>query len=350
MESTNSQPDNRKDVSGGARAQSGVGTSRARNAFVRQSGPAPWRETLVSIAATCVLFAAAIVSMTSVLVRERSRAEDLDASSRTRVTFLQPPRPTIPMPGLPEEAKRKPRPTKRATEAPEAAPTVTSPLAPTPVDTSARATAPAPSLFPPTNLRTITSPQPAAAPERSTAAPTGVAGAPAAPAGVTVESRAARGMATMTPRDSAFAAWNEQAHDLARWQTMSVDAKNTTAASGREIARLAERAGTAGNSSDVHVPTGQGMDGVGAAGGLISIPFPLFSSGPSRAQRVRDSVIDADVRAGLARLAARARAKHDSLRVIALRDSLRADSLRSLSQRADSLHADSVRRLARRRP
>ncbi len=149
-----------------------------------------------------------------------------------------------------------------------------------------------------------------------------------------------RAMAGMDPHDSAVAMWNEKAHDFARWQTMSDDAKNDIAQSALLAAKTAERVATAGNSQDVHVMQGSGKDGVGAAGGLASIPFPLFSSGPSRKQRVRDSVIDADVRAGLARLAVRAAAKRDSLRLIALRDSLRADSL----------HADSARRFAGRKP
>lgn len=54
-----------------------------------------------------------------------------------------------------------------------------------------------------------------------------------------------------------------------------------------------------------------------AAGG--SIPLPLFSSGPSRRERVRDSVAFAENRARLERLAARARARVDSVR--------RADSI-----------------------
>jgi hypothetical protein len=163
----------------------------------------------------------------------------------------------------------------------------------------------------------------------STANPsTAIRGAAAAPAGVTSNSRADRAAATMTSRDSAFAAWARDAHDLARWQTMSPGAVGEIAQSQHDVAQLSQRVGTAGNSQDVHVMSGQGKDGVGATGGMLSFGLPLLSSGPSRAQRVRDSVVDADVRAGLARLSQRIAAKRDSLRA----DSLRADSVRKVAQ------------------
>ena len=115
--------------------------------------------------------------------------------------------------------------------------------------------------------------------------------------------------------------------------------------SKRQAALLAQRVGTAGNSN-VHVPMGEGMGGVGAVGGggmgsappMGTIGLSLFSSGPTAAQRKRDSVINADNRARLERLNAR---------VLAMRDSARADSLRRRAL-ADSIRrrtiADSVRR------
>jgi hypothetical protein len=147
----------------------------------------------------------------------------------------------------------------------------------------------------------------------------------------------------MNSRDSSLAAWAQAAHELARWQTTGAASAGEIAQSQREAKQVAQRATTAGNSADVHVPSGNGKDGVGAAGGGAlggSIGLPLFSRGPSRAQRVRDSIIDADVRAGLAVLAARVSVK---------RDSIRADSIRAASVRTDSMRADSVRRLARSR-
>jgi hypothetical protein len=74
--------------------------------------------------------------------------------------------------------------------------------------------------------------------------------------------------------------------------------------------------------------SGQGVGGVGAVGGGGvggSIGLPLFSRGPSAAQRARDAKVDADNRAIMQRLAERARAKRDSIR----RDSIRADSARN---------------------
>jgi hypothetical protein len=129
----------------------------------------------------------------------------------------------------------------------------------------------------------------------------------------------------MSPHDSAFAAWAAAAHEIQRLNTMSADTKTEIAESHREPAKLAQRIGTAGNSGDVHVVTGQGKDGVGAAGGpgVGSIGVPLFSRGRSREQRLRDSVIDAEIRAGLARSAAL---------IAARRDSVRADSLRKVAQ------------------
>jgi hypothetical protein len=57
-----------------------------------------------------------------------------------------------------------------------------------------------------------------------------------------------------------------------------------------------------------------------------SIGVPLLSRGPSRAQRVRDSVIDAENRTIMSRLAERVRARQDSIR----RDSIRAVAARKL--------------------
>jgi len=50
----------------------------------------------------------------------------------------------------------------------------------------------------------------------------------------------------------------------------------------------------------------------GGAGGGMSIPFPLFSAGPSRKQRERDSIVHAENLRTLERLAALARARQDS--------------------------------------
>ena len=105
--------------------------------------------------------------------------------------------------------------------------------------------------------------------------------------------------------------------------------------SQRHIIELSRRVGTAGNA-DVHVPVGEGRDGVGAVGGGLSssnvsssgvhVPLTLFSERARQPRSSkRDSIIDADNRARLDRFTA----------VIATRDSVRADSLRrdSLARR-----------------
>ena len=61
----------------------------------------------------------------------------------------------------------------------------------------------------------------------------------------------------------------------------------------------------------------------GTVGAGVSLPLPLFSSGPSREQRKRNEALDADYRRRLARLQALAIARRDSIRA----DSLRRDSL-----------------------
>jgi hypothetical protein len=102
--------------------------------------------------------------------------------------------------------------------------------------------------------------------------------------------------------------------------------------SQRNALALRQRTLTSGNSRDLVVLQGKGMNGAGAvdptpAGGLgfgVSIPFTLFSSGPTREQRKRDSIIDADNQLRHRRLQDRLLLKRDSI----LADSLRADSLR----------------------
>lgn len=61
--------------------------------------------------------------------------------------------------------------------------------------------------------------------------------------------------------------------------------------------------------------------------GGASIPLPFLSRGPSREERARDSVINADNLARLARLAERAHAKRDSLKAVkALAGPIKIDS------------------------
>jgi hypothetical protein len=107
--------------------------------------------------------------------------------------------------------------------------------------------------------------------------------------------------------------------------------------SQRDARALRTRALTAGNSRDLVVLQGKGMNGVGAVdpsstGGLgigFSIPFTLFSSGPTREQRKKNEIIDADNQLRQRRLQDRMYLKRDSIRADSIRaDSIRADSLR----------------------
>jgi hypothetical protein len=267
----------------------------------RRSSP-PWTELATSAAATIALFLTALVSMTSVSSTGRSQPDE--SRARTEITFLSPP----PSPVPPREKTVRPRPTVR--EPVPAPPQVAEPVLPTPPTAASRVDTATVVTPPPVPLTEITIPN-----QRID---------------FTDNSRAARGAATMTSHDSAFAAWAAAAHEVQRWSTMSPGAKTEVAQSAQLITKLSQRVGTAGNSGDVHVMTGQGKDGVGAAGGpgTGSIGVPLFSRGRSRQQRMRDSVIDAEIRAGLARSAALIAARRDSVRA----DSLRADSLRKVAQ------------------
>lgn len=81
--------------------------------------------------------------------------------------------------------------------------------------------------------------------------------------------------------------------------------------------------------------------GMRAAGGFS---LPLFSSGPSKAQRKKNEAIDAEYQMGLRRLEDRMLLKRDSIRILARRDSVRRDSVRRDSLRLDSLRRDSLLR------
>ena len=71
-----------------------------------------------------------------------------------------------------------------------------------------------------------------------------------------------------------------------------------------------DKAARYARSRDVHRPVA--ASGMGAG---MSLPLPLFSSGPSRKERARDSVIHQGNLLRLRHLEERAKAKRDSLRV-----------------------------------
>lgn len=105
---------------------------------------------------------------------------------------------------------------------------------------------------------------------------------------------------------------------------------------GKRVAdRMMRRTTSAGAWQDVNVLTGDGKDGVGAIGGgkngvhmtpngaVVSVPFPLLSSGPSPAERKRNEKLVAEYRGYLHRMDDRIVLRADSIRA----DSLRRDSI-----------------------
>ncbi len=286
-----------------------------------------WSSSGISIAITAALFAAALASMESVTPWTGRAVRE----SPPVLVTLSPPvaRPT-PKPRA-HAPTRASAPTTPPTEI--VAPNSTSPVTPavtTPVqpmtsivpvgppaagrDSSARGTQrsqPSDPIFRPRDD----------IPAAATAAPRG---APVAPAGVTSGSRTPISAST---RDSLAIVRMMSIAELARLHVPKGQEAADLQRGQQQADQVARRATTAGNSRDVHVMKGDGRDGDGAVGGggggLPSIPFPLFSSGPSAATRKRNEAIDADNRLRLGRLEALLAFRRDSVRA----DSLRRDSL-----------------------
>jgi len=271
-----------------------------------------WSSIGVSVAATAALFAAALASMKSVAFW----TEVVSHESPTEVVRLEPPAPRPPAPprvvrrGGPR-ATAAPAVVPRAIEAPPVSVPVAAPVQPTPVAAPVdTAVAGARSARPAIPVGVVV-PHEVALPDPATITH---GAAPMAPAGVVAPHTAN----TATLRESLAASRMLSIAELARTRAPTERELADLKASQRQAAMLARRATTAGNSRDVHVPMGKGVGGVGAAdGGGVSIPFPLFSRGPSPAERRRNDSLDADYRLRLGRLQERAR-RLDSLR----RDSL----------------------------
>jgi hypothetical protein len=161
------------------------------------------------------------------------------------------------------------------------------------------------------------------------------------PAGISLTNRAAN---TPFVRDSIAKSKMALIPGLAAERAPTGREKAELEQSQRDARALRARTLTGGNSRDLVVLQGKGMNGVGAVdpsstGGVgvgFSIPFTLFSSGPTREQRKKNEEIDADYQRRLRRLEDRMYLK---------RDSIRADSIR-----ADSIRADSLRRRAKPGP
>jgi len=146
-----------------------------------------------------------------------------------------------------------------------------------------------------------------------------------APAGVTSVSRA-RNSAKV--RDSIITEKLALVPQLARMGPMSSESRGTIDQSQSQARALAQRSTSVG-MHDLHVPMGEGVGGVGAINGgktglsmgpnglTYSVPFPLFSSGPSPEERRRNEKLLAEYLAYLRR-------QND--RILMKRDSIRADS------------------------
>jgi hypothetical protein len=159
-------------------------------------------------------------------------------------------------------------------------------------------------------------------------------GAPIEPAGISLTNRAAN---TPYVRDSILRVKMALIPGVAAERAPTGREKAELEQSQRNARALRARDLSSGNSRDLVVLQGKGMNGVGAVttgpldggGFVVSIPFTLFSSGPTREQRKKNEIIDADNQLRQRRLQDRMFLKRDSIRADSIRaDSIRADSLR----------------------
>jgi len=295
----------------------------------------------VSIAITAALFAFALAAMRTL--------PDLAIGShsrRERPIEIRLPPIVLPTPSVEPAPKNEPTTSRARPSAPTSVPaTIVAPVAPVAPPISAPITIP--TTIPPASrdsntagVRNATSAADAAL--RSTLRPgaSGI-GAPAVPAWT--KSKEVVGN-TPVERDSILRAKMVQIPGLWKTHLPTGAEKAELEASQLAAQMLRARSTTGGNSRDLIHLQGKGKDGVGAvsAPGLVSIPFPLFSPGPSPEQRKKNEALDADYQARLQRLGDSVLIKRD--RRIA--DSLRLDSLRrdSLARRPKVPSPDSVAR------
>jgi hypothetical protein len=295
--------------------------------FDRQQSERRWPSFLFSLGITAVLFASAFGAMRSL----PKLVTGGQTKPSTSTIVLQLPAPAEPAPVV---ARSRVRPTERP-----------------PIEKRRDEPAALPDVAPPAASQIavpigVPGTQPAAR-DSGGASPSSVSGAstnatsarrgsgkgaPIAPAGISLDNRAAN---TPYVRDSIVREKMVGIPDLARTRAPTGREKQELEASQRQAAALRQRSTTAGNSRDLTILQGSGMNGVGAVGGpgIVSIPLPLFSSGPSPEQRKKNEKIDADYQMRLRRLEDRMYLKRDSIRADSVRaDSLRRDSL-ALSRR-----------------
>jgi len=286
----------------------------------------------VAAAVTAALFAVAFVSMRSVAPWSDTEREP---AATPLVVPLRPP-PAAPRKETPLVPAPQPAPRIR-TDVTPAPPTVTAaprviapivapiapptvlPVAPPVAADTARARDVAPAIPTAPTLRRNSG--------LADTAMTVRGGAPSyAPAGVTDASRAKN---TAKLRDSVIT----EKLEAINWLTapMSAEAKSGIAQSQNQARMLMQRSTSVGMTNGLYVPMGSGVGGVGAVNGGktgvtmdsrgvgVSLPFPLFSPGPSPAERKRNEKLHAEYLAYL---------RHEQEVILLRRDSIRADSLR----------------------
>jgi hypothetical protein len=301
----------------------------------RAVGPG-WPSVGISIAVTVAAFVVAFAAMMPV---PRWMAWPRVDADQPTVVRLEPPAPPAREP-IPR-ARPAPRTTTPRPVSPSTLPTTVAPTTPS----APRLVSPITSTAPrDSSAGSSNGPVIPAGPVRPALRfpdnPTvGIPGAPVAPAGVTENGRF---LDLPGVRDSIAA---QKMALLQLWATRHATGPELAELQERQrlAKRLALRATTAGNAADVHVMTGEGLDGVGAVNGGRtslsplggSIPLTLFSSGPTAAQRKKNEKLDAEYQLRLRRLQERA--------------SLLADARHLDSLRVDSLRRDSLARIPRRR-
>ena len=298
----------------------------------RQPRGPRWPSFGVAAAVTAAMFAVAFVSMRSVAPWSDAEREP---ASTPLVVPLRPP-PAAPRKETPVVPAPQPAPRIR-TDVTPAPPTVTAaprviapivaplapptalPVAPPVAADTARARDVAPAIPTVPTLRRNSG--------LADTAMTVRGGAPSyAPAGVTDASRAKN---TAKLRDSVIT----EKLEAINWLTapMSAEAKSGIAQSQDQARMLMQRSTSVGMTNGLYVPMGSGVGGVGAVNGGktgvtmdsrgvgVSLPFPLFSPGPSPAERKRNEKLHAEYLAYL---------RHEQEVILLRRDSIRADSLR----------------------
>lgn len=281
-----------------------------RRPWTYRGDVSPWFSFVAAAVTTVGVFAGAFASMTSL---RRTHAPAIDPVAAISVSLAVQPPIRVPS-SSPQPTPRRPARASAITSSPS------TPDSGSSQNSIARDTA--------TAAQARANDPTAASIPRGVAMPSlGNSGTgPAyAPAWIAAGTRLLGPAGSAKLRDSISDALKPAAEARAWARPISAGTRAEIDESPRQTSILDRRAATAGNSRDVHTTSGQGVGGVGAIGVGGSVGVPLFSRGPSAAQRARDAKIDADNRAIMQRLAERARAKRDSIR----RDSIRADSARN---------------------